>query len=167
MTNYTTSGSLTNYVNITSSQTLTGKKTFAGGLNTKSQTVSGTTDLNDDILFGVVKVVGSGNIRLPNPLGNAGGRISFYFETDCRLITPSGVFSGTIATGGSSLDITVASFGRHLEAYSDGTNWIIMRASGDTASITATSLGLGNVANMTPSGLPISNAVSSAMTLKS
>ena len=41
-----------------------------------------------------------------------------------------------------------------------------MRSSGDTASITATSLGLGNVANTSPSGLPISNAVSSAMTLK-
>ena len=41
-----------------------------------------------------------------------------------------------------------------------------MRSSGDTASITATSLGSGNVANTAPSGLPISNAVSSAMTLK-
>jgi hypothetical protein len=74
--------------------------------------------------------------------------------------------SGTIATGGATLPITVASFGRHLEAYSDGTNWVIMRSSGDTASITATSLGLGNVANTAPSDLPISNAVSSAMTLK-
>jgi hypothetical protein len=101
MTNYITSGTLTNYVNITSNQTLTGKKTFTGGINTKSQTVSGTTDLNDDILFGVVKVVGSGNIRLPSPVDNAGGRISFYFETDCTLITPSGVFIGTIATGGA------------------------------------------------------------------
>jgi hypothetical protein len=73
------------------------------------------------------------------------------------LSTPSGVFSGTIASGGSALPITVASFGRHLEAYSDGTNWIIMRSSGDTASITATSLGLGNVANTSPSDLPISN----------
>ena len=41
-----------------------------------------------------------------------------------------------------------------------------MRSSGDAASITATSLGLGNVANTSPCGLPISNAVSSAMTLK-
>ena len=54
---------------------MSGKKTFTGGINTKSQTVSGTTDLNDDILFGVVKVVGSGNIRLPSPIDNAGGRI--------------------------------------------------------------------------------------------
>jgi hypothetical protein len=140
MTNYITSGTLTNYVNITGNQTITGKKTLTGGINTKSQTVSGATDLNDDILFGVVKVVGSGNIRLPSPVDNAGGRISFYFESDCQLSTPSGVFSGTIASGGSALPITVASFGRHLEAYSDGTNWIIMRSSGDTASITATSL---------------------------
>ena len=51
MTNYITSGSLTNYVNITSNQSITGKKTCAGGLNIKSQTVSVTTDLNDDILF--------------------------------------------------------------------------------------------------------------------
>ena len=117
--------------------------------------------MNDDILFGVVKVAGSGNIRLPSPVGNAGGRISFYFESDCQLSTPSGVFSGTIGSGGSALPITVASFGRHLEAYSDGTNWIIMRSSSDTASITAPSLGLGNVANTAPRGLPISNAVSS------
>ena len=82
------------------------------------------------------------------------------------MSTPSGVFSGTIGSGGAGLDITVASFGRHLEAYSDGTNWVIMRSSGDTASITATSLGLGNVANTSPSALPISNAVSSAMALK-
>ena len=73
MTNYITSGTLTNYVNITGNQPITGKKSFAGGINTKSQIVSGTTDLNDDILFGVVKVVGSGNIRLPSPVGNAGG----------------------------------------------------------------------------------------------
>ena len=97
--------------------------------------------MNDDILFGVVKVVGSGNIRLPSPDSSSGGRISFYFEIDCTLLTPSGVVSGTICTGGSSLDITVASFGRHLEAYSGGTNFVIMRSSGDTASITATSLG--------------------------
>jgi hypothetical protein len=119
-------------------------------INTKSQTVSGTTDLNDDILFGVVKVVGSGNIRLPSPVGNAGGRISFYFETDCTLTTPSEYSLGQLLQVVQSLPITVASFGRHLEAYSDGTNWIIMRSSGDTASITATSLGLGNVANTSP-----------------
>ena len=41
-----------------------------------------------------------------------------------------------------------------------------MRSSGDTTSITTTSLGLGNVANTAPSGVPISNAVSSAMALK-
>ena len=41
-----------------------------------------------------------------------------------------------------------------------------MRSSGDTASITAASLGLGNVANTSPSDLPISIAVSSAMNLK-
>ena len=84
LSNYITSGTLTNYVNRTSNQTLTGKMTFTGGINTKSQIVSGTTDLNDDILFGVVKGVGSGNIRLPSLVGNppvnhAGGRISFYF----------------------------------------------------------------------------------------
>jgi hypothetical protein len=49
MANYITSGTLTNYVNITSNQTLTGKKTFTGGINTKSQTVSGTTVLGNDI----------------------------------------------------------------------------------------------------------------------
>ena len=97
---------------------------------------------------------------------NQVGRISFYFESDCQLSTPSGVFSGTIGSGGSALPITVASFGRQMEAYSDGTNWIIMRSSGDTASITATSLGLGNVANTSPSDLPISIAVSSARNLK-
>ena len=85
MTNYITSGTLTNYINITGNQTITGKKTLTGGINTKSQAVSGTTDLNDDILFGVVKVIGSGNIRLPSPVGTAGGRISFYFETDCQF----------------------------------------------------------------------------------
>ena len=101
--------------------TLTGKKSFTGGINTKSQTVFGATDLDDDILFGVVKVAGDGNIRLPSHAIIAGGRISFYFESHCTLITPSGVFSGTIATCGATLPITVASFGRHLEAYSDGT----------------------------------------------
>ena len=35
MTNYITSGTLTNYVNITSTQTLTGTKTCTGGFNTK------------------------------------------------------------------------------------------------------------------------------------
>ena len=117
-------------------------------------------------MFGVVKVTGSGNIRLPSPVGNAGGRISFYFETDCQLSTPSGVFTGTIASGGQALPITVTSFGRHLEAYTDGTNWVIMRSSGDVSSITATSLGLGNVANTAPSDLPISNAVSSVASFK-
>ena len=89
-----------------------------------------------------------------------------FFETDCTLNTPSGSFIGTIATGGATLPIPVASCGRHLECYSDGTNWIIMRSSGDVSSITATTLGLGNVANTRPSDLPISNVVSSAMTLK-
>ena len=79
MANYITSGTLNNYVNITGNQTLTGKKTFTGGINTKSQTVSGATDLSDDMLLGVVKVVGSGNIRLPSPVGNAGGRIFVLF----------------------------------------------------------------------------------------
>jgi hypothetical protein len=58
----------------------------------------------------------------------------------------------------------------HLEdiwnATRDGTNWIIMRSSGDVSSITATTLGLGNVANTSPSDLPISNAVSSVMSFK-
>ena len=103
MSNYITSGTLTNYVNITGNQTITGKKTLTGGINTKSQTVSGATELNDDMLSGVVKVAGSGNIRLPSPVDNAGGRISFYFESDSQLSTPSGVFSGTIASGGSAL----------------------------------------------------------------
>ena len=80
MTNYITSGTLTNYVYITSNQTLTGKKTFTGGINTKSQDVSGTTDLNDDILFGVVKVVGSGNFRLPPPVDNAGVEYRFILK---------------------------------------------------------------------------------------
>ena len=65
---------------MSSPQTLTSNKTLTGGINTRSQTVSGATDLNDDILFGVVKVTGSGNIRLPSPVNNAGGRISFSFE---------------------------------------------------------------------------------------
>ena len=41
-----------------------------------------------------------------------------------------------------------------------------MRSSGDVSSITATTLGLGNVANTNPSGLPISNAVPSAMSFE-
>ena len=133
----------------------------------ESISVAGARVLGHDILFGVVRVSGSGsNINLPTPVNNAGGRISFYFEADCSLNTPSGNFIGTIGTGGQRQDITVASFGRHLECYSDGTNWIIMRSSGDVSSITATTLELGNVANTRPSDLPISNAVSSAMTLK-
>ena len=142
------------------------KNTFIGGINTKSQAVAGATVLGHDILFGVVRVSGSGNVNLPTPVGNSGGRISFYFETDCTLQAPSGAFTGTIATGRATLTITVASFGRHLECYSGGTNWIIMRSSDDVLSITATTLGLGNVSNTRPSDLPISDAVSSAMTLK-
>ena len=80
----------------------------------KSQTVAGATVLGNDILGGVVRVSGSGNINLPSPVDNAGGRISFYFESDCALNTPSGNFIGTIGTGGSRQDITVSSFGRHL-----------------------------------------------------
>jgi hypothetical protein len=65
---------------------LTGKKTLTGGINTKSQTVSGTTDLNDDILFGVVEVCRSVVIFAYLRLSViAGGRISFYFETDCTV----------------------------------------------------------------------------------
>ena len=41
-----------------------------------------------------------------------------------------------------------------------------MRSSGDVSSIAATSLGLGNVGKTSPSDLPISNVVPSAMTLK-
>ena len=166
MTNYITSGTLANYVNITGNHTITGKKSFTGGFNIKSQSVAGATVLGNDILGGVVRVSGGGNINLPTPLNNEGGRVSFYFEADCTLQTPSGVFMGTIATGGATLPITIASYGRHLECYSDGANWIIMRSSGDVSSITATTLGLANVANTRPSDLPISNAVSSAMTLK-
>ena len=128
MATYITSGSLTNYVNTSTNQNVAGKKSFTGGINTKSQTVAGATVLGNDILGGVVRVSGSGNINLPTPVDNAGGRISFYFEADCTLQTPSGVFTGTIATGGATLPITIASFGRHLECYSDGTNWIIMRS---------------------------------------
>ena len=54
MSNYITSRILTNYVTITGNQAITGK-TLTGGLNIKSQTVSGTTDLNDDILFELSK----------------------------------------------------------------------------------------------------------------
>ena len=113
MATYITSGSLTNYVN--SNQTIGGKKSFTGGINTKSQTVAGATVLGNDILFGVVRVSGSGNINLPTPVNNAGGSISFYFEADCSLNTPSGNFIGTIGTGGQRQDIVVATFGRHLE----------------------------------------------------
>ena len=35
MANYITSGTLTNYVNTTGNQTISGKKTFSGGVNTK------------------------------------------------------------------------------------------------------------------------------------
>ena len=111
-----------------------------------------------------MRVSASGNIDLPTPVGNAGGRISFYVEADCTLLTPSGNFHGTIGSSGQVQYITVALFGRHIETYSDGTIWVIMRSSGDAASIAATALGLGNVANTRPSDLHISNAVSSAMT---
>jgi hypothetical protein len=89
MANYITSGSLTNYVNTSTNQSISGKKSFTGGINTKSQTVAGATVLGNDILGGVVRVSGSGNINLPTPVDNAGGRISFYFEADCALNTPS------------------------------------------------------------------------------
>ena len=56
MTTYITSGSLTNYVNTSTNQTILGKKTFSGGINTKSQTVAGATVLGNDILGGVVRV---------------------------------------------------------------------------------------------------------------
>ena len=52
MSTYITSGSLTNYVNTTANQSIGGKKTFTGGINTKSQTVAGATVLTNDILFG-------------------------------------------------------------------------------------------------------------------
>ena len=136
-----------------------------GGIDIKSLTISGTTALGVDILGGVVKVSRTANTSLPSPAENVGGRISFYFETDCPLSTPSGNSIGTIGCGGQVQDITVASSGRHLETYSDGTNWVIMRTSGDTASITPAILRLGNVANTRPSNLPIYNAVPSTMTL--
>ena len=75
---------------------MAGKKSFTGGINTKSQTVAGATVLGNDILGGVVRVSGGGNINLLTPVDNAGGRISFYFEADCSLNTPSGSFIGTI-----------------------------------------------------------------------
>ena len=118
MANYITSGSLTNYVNTSTNQTISGKKSFTGGLHTKSQTVAGATVLGIDILGGVVKVSAAGIINLPTPVGNEGGRISFYFEADCTLQTPSGIFIGTIATNGATLPILVSSFGRHLECLS-------------------------------------------------
>ena len=49
MGNYITSGTLTNYVNITGNQTIGGKTSFTGGLHTKSQSVAGTTVLGNDI----------------------------------------------------------------------------------------------------------------------
>jgi hypothetical protein len=58
MANYITSGSLTNYVNTSTNQTISGKKSFTGGINTKSQTVAGATVLGNDILGGVVRVSG-------------------------------------------------------------------------------------------------------------
>ena len=88
MANDITSGTLTNYVNTTANQSIGGKKSFTGWLHTKSQTVAGATVLGNDILGGVVKVSGGGNINLPTLVGNAGGRISFYFEADCTLQTP-------------------------------------------------------------------------------
>ena len=94
------------------------KTTFTGGLHTKSQTVAGATVLGNEVLGGVVRVSGSGNINLPTPVDNAGGRISFYFEADCALNTPSGNFIGTIGTGGQRQDIVVATCGRHLECLS-------------------------------------------------
>ena len=56
MANYITSGTLANYVNITGNQTLTGKKTFTGGINTKSQTVAGATVLRNDILLSLIHI---------------------------------------------------------------------------------------------------------------
>ena len=68
MTNYITSGSLTNYVSTSTNQNVGGRKTFSGGINTKSQTVAGATVLGNDILGGVVRVSGGGNINLPTPV---------------------------------------------------------------------------------------------------
>jgi hypothetical protein len=48
---------LTNYVNTSGNQSIDGKKTFTGGINTKSQTVAGATVLGNDILFGVVQSI--------------------------------------------------------------------------------------------------------------
>ena len=84
--------------------------------------MAGATVLGNDILFGVVSVIGDGTISLPSPVNNAGGRISFYFLSNCTLSTTSGQFIGTIGSNGSSLPISVASFGKHLETYSDGVN---------------------------------------------
>ena len=53
MANYIRSGTLANYVNASGNQTLTGKKTFTGGINTKSPTVSGATALGNEMLLGV------------------------------------------------------------------------------------------------------------------
>jgi hypothetical protein len=105
MTNYITSGTLTNYVNTTGNQIYwQAKRHFTGGINTKSQTVSGATVLGNDILGGVVKYLAVVISICLLPVDNAGGRISFYFEADCALNTPSGNFIGTIGTGGSRQD---------------------------------------------------------------
>ena len=55
MTKYITSGTLTTYFNISTSQTLSGKWTCIGGINTKSQAVAGATVLGNNILYGVVR----------------------------------------------------------------------------------------------------------------
>ena len=65
MANYITIGSLTNYVNTNSNQTIGGKKSFSGGLHTKSQTVAGATVLGNDILGGVVRAVSYTHLTLP------------------------------------------------------------------------------------------------------
>ena len=58
MANYITSGTLTKHVDRSGNQTLSGKKTFTGGINAKPQTVSGAAVLGNDTLFGVVTVIG-------------------------------------------------------------------------------------------------------------
>ena len=88
MATYITSGTLVNnYVNTSSNQTISGKKTLTGGIITKSQIVAGATVLGNDILGGVVRVSQDSIINLPSPIGNAGGRISFYFDNDCTSNT--------------------------------------------------------------------------------
>ena len=64
MANYITSGTLTNYVNITGNQSIGGQTTFTGGLHTKSQTVAGATVLGNDILGGEVRVSGLSLIHI-------------------------------------------------------------------------------------------------------